>query len=130
LHDNRTNETLWMSGVNKKVKPKKHEDTHIKEHGLQVIHVDDIGSVAIKTRVKPNPAIKALGKAIDRSRGLEDDDSVQPVKDVPDILGMQFVVLDEFSSKGNKVTKLMGQVKQVLIDNFGLTEADFEQKNT
>lgn len=130
LHDNRTNSVVWTTGSGKertKDASKKLSNPHLKKHECQTWQLDDVGLVSIKRRIKPNPALKALREAIGRSKD-GGDDSLQPLTDVKDAVGLEFVIHNAFSSKDETVTSLRGQVKEILKEGFELTDANFEVK--
>ncbi len=90
-------------------------NTHLKQDTKYTVDIPGIGPVEIKHRIKRDPSSKAIRKALDE-RGP--NALLDPLKDVPDIAGLQFVVLNDALSGGKKVKHLMDMVQAALVEVF------------
>ena len=125
LHDNATNETIHID-----MAEDNHDDiegAHWKKHKQRMRYAgDEIGWVMKNGRIKQEGVNKTIKKAILRGQNGEDD-KLDPHNDVPDIMGMQFIVKDELYHDGEKVQNLIKKVQEVLANRFeGIR---FEEKN-
>lgn len=127
LHKNDTNETIWIdmySGEHEDI-----EDTHWKKHKQRMRYAGDgIGWVMKNGRIKEEGVNKTIKKAILREHAGEND-NLDPHNDVPDIMGIQFIVKDELYHDGEKVQKLIGKVTDSLRERFKDKNIRFEEKN-
>lgn len=125
LHDNETNETLWID-----MAQGEHEDVqnaHWKKHKQRMRYAgSEIGWVMKNGRIKKEGANKTIKKAILREQAGEGG-NLDPHNDVPDVMGIQFVVKDELYHDGKKVQNLIKKIKAVLGDRF--EGVRFEEKN-
>lgn len=125
LHDNDTNETRWIALSDEEREAI--DGAHWKKHKQRMRYAgDDIGWVMKNGRIKQEGVNKTIKKAILREQD-GDDSSLDPHNDVPDIMGMQFIVKDELYHDGEKVQNLIKKVQEVLTKRFeGIR---FEEKN-
>ncbi len=123
LHNLETNEAEWATFTERGKRP---EDvpmipnTHLRSrHHPRMRYIDGVGYVIEEVRGKPNPIIKAIGKAIDNDKDFD------PLSDVRDIAGVKFITQDEQSKQTliAKVENLMEEtypgIKFVKKPNMG-----------
>ncbi len=129
LHDDTTNAVVRIDRASEDHAPE--EGKHWKEHGQRMRYAgDSIGWVTTNGRVKEGGINKTVKKALQRKGEARHFD---PDSDVPDMMGMQFVVKDEDLHDGEKVRLLSRRIQRSLHRRFpdnkkGLPTVTFTEK--
>jgi len=129
MHDNTTNEAVWISTVPQgRGDPENAPNTHLKIHHQRMRFAGpDIQWVLMDTRKKEEGVNKTVRKALLR-KAQGETDTLAPLIDVPDMMGMQFVVENEKHYTGENVQKLKSRVIEILKKHFKLSDDKFQDK--